>query len=209
MQNKAYVIFHTTLHSERVALIVGLIVDELQKNGIHPEMGKANILMLALHHDIGKYFVKPELIAKPGGLNPQEREEIKKHAIWSYEMLKCLNLTEEECNIVRWHHEKLDGSGYPDGIAGDLIPLETQVITVADIYDALTSERPYRTKEYSHEEAIGEMKKDKGINQELVYIIDKLKPKRYKDKHVMSNGLDRTDSIELLVSNMGYAQTAR
>jgi len=94
-------------------------------------------------HDVGKIIVSPEILEKPGPLTNCEYEEVRRHAAFGARLVDSLGdpvLTA----IVRHHHERLDGSGYPDGLRGAQIPLGARVIAVADTFDALTSRRPYR-----------------------------------------------------------------
>jgi HD-GYP domain-containing protein (c-di-GMP phosphodiesterase class II) len=94
-------------------------------------------------HDVGKIIVSPEILEKPGRLAPSEYAEIQRHAIFGARLVSSLEdplLT----SIVRHHHERLDGSGYPDGLRGIEIPLGSRIVAVADTFDALTSMRPYR-----------------------------------------------------------------
>ena len=94
-------------------------------------------------HDVGKIIVSPEILEKPGTLTNCEYEEIQRHAVFGARLVASLGdptLTA----IVRHHHERLDGSGYPDRLRGDEIPLGARIIAVADTFDALTSCRPYR-----------------------------------------------------------------
>lgn len=96
-------------------------------------------------HDIGKIKVPDDVLNKPGPLTAEERAVMETHALAGYQM--CLPLTKTlgaALDVIRWHHEKLDGSGYPDGIKGNEIPLAARIMAVVDIYDALVTDRPYR-----------------------------------------------------------------
>ncbi len=94
-------------------------------------------------HDVGKVVVAPEILAKPGPLSPLEYVDVQRHATIGAEMAARLG-DPELAAIVRHHHERLDGSGYPDGLRGAEIPLGARIVAVADTFDALTSYRPYR-----------------------------------------------------------------
>lgn len=100
----------------------------------------------AMIHDIGKIGVPESILNKPGKLTPEEFEVIKSHPIIGEEICMPLNSLTETRKIVRAHHEKLDGSGYPDNFSSDQIPIEVRILTVVDIFDALYSDRPYRVK---------------------------------------------------------------
>ncbi|MGC8553029.1 MAG: HD-GYP domain-containing protein, partial [Phycisphaerae bacterium] len=116
----------------------------------------------ALLHDIGKLGISNALLDKPGKLTPEEYAKIKEHSRLSGEILCRIPLFREFANIGRSHHERLDGKGYPLGLHGEQINLETRIVTVADIFDALTAERPYRGA-LPVREALAIMAKDRGI----------------------------------------------
>ena len=110
-------------------------------------------------HDIGKIGIADKILNKPGKLTPEEFEVIKTHSMLGAEMLQNLDnfgeqpLLQTAYEIARWHHERWDGRGYPDGLKGDEIPISAQLVSLADVYDALTSERCYK-KSFSHEKAV-------------------------------------------------------
>lgn len=95
-------------------------------------------------HDIGKLAIPDHLLHKPGPLTPAEYELVKRHAVLGAEILDSLEFGGPLARIVRHHHENWDGTGYPDGLCGQAIPLGARVLAIVDCYDALTSERPYR-----------------------------------------------------------------
>lgn len=119
-----------------------------------------NLIALASSmHDIGKIAIDAKILNKPGKLTPEEFEQMKQHTILGAKMLDDLaahhneKLVRTACDICRWHHERYDGRGYPDGLVGDEIPISAQVVSLADVYDALISERVYKPA-YSHEQAM-------------------------------------------------------
>ena len=118
-----------------------------------------NIPLASALHDIGKIGIDDKLLNKPGKLTPEEFEVIKTHSMLGAEMLHQLEnfneqpLLQTAYEIARWHHELWDGRGYPDGLKGDEIPISAQLVALADVYDALTSERCYK-KAFSHEKAV-------------------------------------------------------
>jgi putative nucleotidyltransferase with HDIG domain len=98
----------------------------------------------ALVHDVGKLGIDDELLNKPGPLTPAEYELVKQHAIIGAELLSAALLPRELSLIVRHHHERWDGTGYPDGLRGEAIPVGSRIVAIADCFDSLTSSRPYR-----------------------------------------------------------------
>jgi len=120
------------------------------------------IVKAAILHDIGKIGTPDNVLLKPDKLNDEEWNEMKKHAVESANMLKNLSLLPPEVRkIVRHHHEKYDGTGYPDSLKGDEIPIGAQIISVADVFDALTTDRPYR-KAFNPHAAIKIMQEGSG-----------------------------------------------
>ena len=131
---------YTRGHSERVtnyalrlAKKVGLPDSELEM------LRKGGML-----HDIGKIAVPDAILDKPGPLTDAEYEAMKQHPVEGVRMLERLQALREVIPLVRWHHERPNGRGYPDGLRGDQIPFVVQILSVADVFDALHSERPYR-----------------------------------------------------------------
>lgn len=110
-------------------------------------------------HDIGKIAIPDEILNKPGRLTDEEFAIMKQHSMEGAKMLDTLEIYKDEplvkvsYEICRWHHERFDGRGYPDGLKGDEIPISAQIVALADVYDALTSERVYK-KAFSHEKAV-------------------------------------------------------
>jgi putative nucleotidyltransferase with HDIG domain len=98
----------------------------------------------ALLHDIGKMAVPDSILLKPGPLSPVEWEVMRKHPVHAYEMLKTIDYLEPAVEIPYCHHERWDGNGYPRGLIGHNIPISARIFTVVDVWDALTSDRPYR-----------------------------------------------------------------
>ncbi len=117
------------------------------------------ISMASALHDIGKMAIPDDILNKPGKLTAEEYEVMKTHTTLGADMLDAMDQYDDDAMIrtarvvCRWHHERWDGGGYPDGLAGDNIPIEAQVVSLADVYDALTSERVYKAA-IPHEEAI-------------------------------------------------------
>lgn len=132
---------YTQGHSVRVALYADLVAEEL---GI-PEPRRRWLRRGALLHDVGKLGVSNTILDKPGKLDDNEWAAVKKHAAYTGAILSRISIFDELAKVASAHHERLDGFGYPLGLKGDEIVIETRIITVADIFDAITAERPYRS----------------------------------------------------------------
>jgi putative nucleotidyltransferase with HDIG domain len=144
-------------HSERVTSFSLQIAEVMNLN----EDDKETIRFGGYLHDIGKIGVRDTVLLKPEELSPAEIEEVRLHTVIGDNIMKPLNFFEKEKPLIRNHHERFDGSGYPDGLAGEGIPLIVRVLAVADAYDAMTSSRPYR-KARSHGYAAEEIKRGSG-----------------------------------------------
>jgi HD-GYP domain-containing protein (c-di-GMP phosphodiesterase class II) len=131
----------TSGHSERVAVFVDSIASAL---GLSPTRRRW-LKRGALLHDVGKLGVSNAVLDKPGKLDVTEWEAVKRHAMYTEEILSRIGAFKELATVAAAHHEKLDGSGYPRGLVADAIALETRIITTADIFDAISADRPYRS----------------------------------------------------------------
>ncbi|MDQ3698732.1 MAG: HD-GYP domain-containing protein, partial [Gemmatimonadota bacterium] len=120
------------------------------------ESEQTTIRLGAYLHDLGKVKVPHEILNKPGRLTSEEFTVMKMHPVWGIEMLAGIEFPWDIKPMIRWHHEKLDGSGYPDRLRGDEIPIAAQIICVADVFDALTTTRSYRA-EMPRDRALAEM----------------------------------------------------
>jgi putative two-component system response regulator len=141
----------TAEHIERVGNYSAIVAKRLGLPADHCELiRRASVL-----HDIGKIGVADELLLKPGPLTPHERREMERHAQIGHDILagSQLELLELAAAIAWTHHERVDGTGYPRGLAGTEIPLQGRIVAVVDVYDALTTDRPYR-RALSHSDAI-------------------------------------------------------
>lgn len=151
---------HTRGHSENVAAYAAAVGRALGLDG--PQIIK--LRRAALLHDVGKVAVAGEVLAKPGTLTEEEYEQVKLHSEVGGSMLLHGGLT-EEAEWVRHHHERVDGGGYPSGLRGDEIPFEARILFIADSFEAMTSDRPYRAG-MSVEEALGELRRCSGTQFE-------------------------------------------
>jgi putative nucleotidyltransferase with HDIG domain len=143
---------YTHGHCERVA---GYALDVAHALGLSEEE-QTTIRLGAYLHDLGKVRVPHEILNKPGALTAEEFAVMQQHPVWGIEMLASIEFPWDLKPIIRWHHEKYDGTGYPDRLKGDEIPLAAQIICIVDVYDALTTTRSYRPA-MAHGEAMRRM----------------------------------------------------
>ena len=161
-------------HIDRTQNYLTIIVNELMRSGIYKEeVSKWNLEVLlpsAQLHDVGKIKLSDMVLNKPGKLNGEEFEIIKKHCEEGEGIIDgIINKVDEDGFLLHakrfagYHHERWDGTGYPRGLAGNDIPLEARIMAIADVYDALVSERPYK-KPYTHEKAVEIIKNESGTH---------------------------------------------
>ena len=148
---------YTKGHSSRVAQYSR----EIARRAGYTERAQSDIYMMGLLHDVGKIGVPDAIINKPGKLTDEEYEEIKKHPVVGAKILENIEDMPDLSKGARWHHERYDGRGYPDGLSSNEIPEVARIIAVADAYDAMTSNRRYRDK-MSQEKVREEIEKGKG-----------------------------------------------
>ncbi len=158
---------YTAGHSERVAAYsedlggkVGLSRTECR-----------NLRRAGLLHDIGKIGIPGEYLKKPGPLTTAEYAVVKQHPAIGFEICKPLRTMAPLLHVIRGHHERLDGRGYPDGIGADKIPLALRCLSTSDVYDALTSDRAYR-KAMTRERALATMREEASVGMWDAHIID-------------------------------------
>ena len=149
---------YTRGHSERVAMYSMAIMNELE--GIRPEGFpegfRDSVRLGAMLHDVGKIGIPDEILHKPDRLTPAEFDEMKTHTTKGAAIVSGVKNTREIVYAVKYHHERLDGSGYPEGLKGEAIPYIAQIVGIADTFDAMTSDRPYRAG-CPHDEAVKEI----------------------------------------------------
>jgi HD-GYP domain-containing protein (c-di-GMP phosphodiesterase class II) len=128
-----------------------------------------SLRIAATLHDVGKIAIPDNILLKPGRLTDEEFDIIKNHSVTGENILKPLPILDTERLIIRHHHERWDGKGYPDGLYGSDIPFLSRILTAVDSYDAMTNNRPYR-KAMEIEEALGELKRNihRQFDEEIV-----------------------------------------
>lgn len=150
------------LHVLHINILTQLLLEKLTRKSENYVLSWSQQHMIATAsalHDIGKIGIDEKILNKPGKLTKEEFEAMKQHTIIGARMLDRLEMYHDEemmkyaYEICRWHHERYDGKGYPDGLKGEEIPISAQVVSLADVYDALVSDRVYK-KAYSHEKAM-------------------------------------------------------
>jgi putative nucleotidyltransferase with HDIG domain len=170
---------YTRGHSDRVRRISVRTGMKLGLSDVKLE----NLEYGALLHDIGKIGIKDEVLRKPGPLSAEEYHHIQQHPMIGVKIMEQVDFFKEKIPMVRHHHEHYNGSGYPDGLTGESIPLEARIISIADAFDAMTSERPHRGK-LPLADVLLELKKGEGeqFDPHVLKIFVKEKP--YDDSTV-------------------------
>jgi putative nucleotidyltransferase with HDIG domain len=149
---------YTHGHSDRVAKYSLIIAEEMNLTGDFLNMLK----YAALLHDIGKIGIPEQILNKPGKLSEYEFNKVKQHPELGASIVEKLDFLSKPATFIKSHHERLNGSGYPQGLCGEDIPLGAAILAVADAFDAMTTDRPYR-KAWSVNEAMAEIEKNSGI----------------------------------------------
>lgn len=162
---------YTSGHSNRVGYFAKLLGEAVG-------LGHEELQMLewsALLHDVGKIGIRDDVLKKPGKLTKEEFEHIKEHPVRSFEVVRDIPQLRMALDGVRHHHEHWDGNGYPDGLAGENIPLQARIIQVADIFDALTTSRSYR-KAFGWRRALGILRSEAGkvVDPNLVPVFEQI-----------------------------------
>ncbi|HHF51731.1 MAG TPA: HD-GYP domain-containing protein, partial [Candidatus Aminicenantes bacterium] len=149
---------YTAGHQRRVTTLAVRIAKEMKLEQDKIE----GIRMASTLHDIGKIYIPAEILSKPGKISEVEHNMIKTHPKVGADILKSIEFPWPVSDIVRQHHERMDGSGYPDGLSGEEILIEARILAVADVIEAMASHRPYRAA-LSLEDALNEIRRNKGI----------------------------------------------
>lgn len=168
---------YTAGHSTRVSRLALLIADKLKLT----TKEKHQLYLASMLHDIGKIGVPDELLNRPGKLSDEEMDRVRNHVQLGASMIEMLGEMHPIVPLIRHHHEAFDGSGYPDGLKGEEIPLTSRIIAVADMYDAITSDRPYRGRR-TNDDAVAEIKRSIGtkldprVGQAFLQVLKEISP---------------------------------
>ncbi|HNO77775.1 MAG TPA: HD-GYP domain-containing protein [Phycisphaerae bacterium] len=176
---------YTSGHSNRVGHFAKLLGQAIGLTGNRLQM----LEWAALLHDVGKIGIRDDVLKKPGKLTDEEFEHIKEHPVRSYDVVKAIPQMAGALGGVRHHHERFDGRGYPDGLAGEGIPLDARIILVADVFDALTTTRSYR-EAFGFEKALAILREDAGKvgDPKLVPVFEEL------IRHELASGRLKVDA---------------
>src|SRR6266702_430573 len=155
---------YTFGHCERVARLGVAVARTLGLD----EHAQTTVRLGAYLHDLGKVRVPHEILSKPGPLTRAELEVVQMHPIWGIELLAKVEFPWDIKPVIRWHHERYDGTGYPDRLCGDEIPVAAQIVGVVDVYDALTTTRPYRPA-FSRPAALAQIDRCRGHWSDAVF----------------------------------------
>jgi putative two-component system response regulator len=151
---------YTQGHTDRVARYALNLAERLGLSSTETELLRKGALL----HDIGKISIPDAILNKPGALTDEEFEVVKQHPMQGVKMVEALRSLADVIPMIRWHHERLDGSGYPDRLRGNDIPLLVRVLSIADSYDAMASARPYRAG-LPHAECLRRLQSDAAHNK--------------------------------------------
>lgn len=194
------------MHVHHIKQLTSILLQNLIEKTDKYHLTENDILLISTAsslHDIGKISIDDKILNKPGRLTAEEFEVIKTHSVIGAEMLQDLHNThnyplfDKAYEICRWHHERYDGKGYPDGLSGEEIPISAQVTSLADVYDALTSNRCYK-KAFSHEKAM-EMILDGQCGAFNPVLLQCLKDCEKQILAELSDSIDTTQDDRLLI----------
>lgn len=160
----------TTKHHENVAKLAQLFAKYLSL----PDEDTSAVYYAGLIHDYGKVYIPKDVLNKPGRLTAQEFEEVKKHSAYTADSMSHVSSMQGIGRVVRAHHERWDGHGYPDGLAGEQIPLSARILAIVDAFDAMTNDHPYQ-KAMTRQEAMDELARMSGAQFDPVLVPEFLK----------------------------------
>ena len=186
--------YRVTLYSIEIAEKYGLDDDSIK------DLIKGSFL-----HDVGKIAIKDSILLKPSKLCEVEFEEMKQHVRYGVEIIDELEWLGNARDVVRYHHERYDGSGYLEGLKGQEIPVNAMIFAIADVFDALTSKRPYK-EPYSYEKSIEIMKNERGkhFNPEILDAFLEISKKLYNEISMLSSEAELKRKLYETVTKFGY-----
>jgi len=167
-------------HCQRLTTYARLLGERLSLSSDH----LVTLSRGAYFHDIGKIAIPDAILLKPGPLTPAEYARVREHPVTGERLCGNLRVLHHVKPLVRWHHERLDGSGYPDALRGDTIPVLAQIVGIMDVFDALTTDRPYRRAqpiEQALDELLAEARRgwrDRHLVDEFIAVIEQHRPDR-------------------------------
>ena len=167
-------------HIERTKSYIKLFLDGMKEHGIYKEeiekLNEESVLLSSMLHDVGKISVRDEILNKPAKLTAEEFDKMKVHTVFGSQVMESIKKKTRDSDFVEnarifalTHHEKWDGSGYPEGLASLEIPIQGRVMAIVDVYDALVESRPYK-EAFSHEEAVKIINEGKGTHFDPILV---------------------------------------
>jgi HD-GYP domain-containing protein (c-di-GMP phosphodiesterase class II) len=173
-------------------------IEIARRYGIDDPFALDDVYFTAILHDIGKTALRPEVLNKPGPLTPEERAHVETHAAIGGDMVGKMPGWERISRAVRAHHERWDGAGYPDRLAGEAIPLPARIVAVADVFDALTSHRPYRTP-LTVPQALRHVRENGGTHFDpgVVAAFRKVSAVEWRRLHAQADGLTSASLLQV------------
>jgi len=192
----------TAGHSERVAELTMAIAAEM---GLEPGTEEWRyVSWAALLHDVGKIAIRDDVLCKPGPLTPEEWESMRQHPLAGHGILSSVDFLSPASEIVLSHHERFDGTGYPRGLAGEEIPLGARIFSIADSFDAMTSDRPYRAA-MPPEEALAEILRNSGTQFDPACVRAFLRV--YQSRYVGQQGRSLSRTAPASVGSGGLSES--
>ena len=209
-------------HIERTQHHLGLLIDFMLERGVYTdEIAKWDIPLLIMSsqlHDVGKISIRDNLLLKPGKLTDEEFEEMKKHTIYGVNIIKRIESSTIDKDFLHHaeifagtHHERWDGNGYPNGLAGTSIPLEGRLMAIVDVYDALTNDRPYK-KAFEHEMAVEIIREGVGTQFDPVVceiFVEEHKAFKSMDRGKITNGQDAAHPTMITLANTAGVRSGK
>ncbi len=188
----------TNAHNYRVTIYAICLAQALKLN-------KSQIRALikgAFLHDVGKIGISDTILLKPGKLNDKEFKEMQRHVIYGVDIINNSEWLNDAVDVVKFHHEKFDGSGYFSSLVGKKIPLNARIFAIVDVFDALTSIRPYK-KAFSYVESINLLRKGSGshFDPELIQLFEQIAEEHYLQLKIIKTEDGLSKKLDLLMKD--------